>query len=267
MPGRPRPNPAAPSPSAAPAPKPLRKHVYVGAHAFYADVLATLANSGVPFLVGGGWAVIAYTQIDRPVKDVDVFCRAGDYPRILAYCKKQGYEIQVEDERWIAKILRGKFFCDVIFSSANAVAPVNEGWFEQKCWGTVLGVRVRLLPPTELVWSKALIMDRARFDGADVAHVIMKQHEHINWPRLLSHMNQYWEVLLVHLLLFRFIYPSMRHVVPDAIMDELLARLEDQRGLPDARKRACRGRIFSRDDYKTDIQRWGYADLIGDDRT
>jgi hypothetical protein len=237
------------------------------ANVFYADVLSTLCDSRVPFLVGGGWAVIAYTQVDRATKDIDIFCRAGDFPKLLNFCRAAGYEVIVEDERWIAKIRRGRYFCDVIFSSANAVAPVNDHWFSQVCWGTVLGIKVRLLPPTELIWSKALIMDRARYDGNDVAHVIMKQHSHINWRRLLSHMNQYWEVLLVHLLLFRFVYPSLRHVVPNWLLDELLARVDAQRQLPDSVKRACRGRIFSRDDYQTDVARWGYADLIGDHRS
>ena len=48
--------------------------------AFYADCLELLEGSGLPHLLAGTHAVNAYTGMDRPVKDLDVFCRAGDYP-------------------------------------------------------------------------------------------------------------------------------------------------------------------------------------------
>jgi hypothetical protein len=236
-----------------------------GPLSFYARVLETANRARIPFMVGGSWAINAHTGLTRGTKDVDIFCRAEDYPRLLAFFNKNGYETAVEDERWIAKVCKGPLFCDIIFGSANSVTPVTDAWFTQVSRGMVLGVSVRLLPPTELLWSKSLIMDRIRFDGADVAHLILRQHQHIHWKRLLSHMNQYWEVLLVHLLLFRFTYPHMRKVIPDSLLDHLLEDLAAQRRAPLPRKHVCRGRVFSRDDYQIDISDWGMADLIGDD--
>src|SRR5205823_12946124 len=106
------------------------------------------------FMVGGSWAVNAYTGLSRGTKDVDIFCGAEDYPRMLDFFAKAGYGTQVEDERWIAKVCRGPLFCDIIFGSANAVTPVNSAWFGEVSRGNVLGVSVRLLPPTELLCSK-----------------------------------------------------------------------------------------------------------------
>jgi hypothetical protein len=57
------------------------------AGAFYIDALALLRDSGIPFLLGGTFAVAAYTGLSRPVKDLDAFCKAGDYPRLLAYAR------------------------------------------------------------------------------------------------------------------------------------------------------------------------------------
>jgi hypothetical protein len=37
-----------------------------------------LKESGLPFLLGGTFAVAAHTGLCRPVKDLDVFCKAGD---------------------------------------------------------------------------------------------------------------------------------------------------------------------------------------------
>ena len=54
----------------------------------------------IPFLVAGTYAVCAYTGITRQTKDFDIFCKAGDYGRILGHFNDKGYVVEVEDERW-----------------------------------------------------------------------------------------------------------------------------------------------------------------------
>ncbi len=122
---------------------------------------------------------------------------------------------------------------------------------------------MRLVPPTQFVWSKIFVQDRYRYDGADVAHMILKRHEDIDWRQLLSHMEMYWEVLLIALLNFRFIYPSERNLVPRWIMDELLERLQAQLEMPSPDMRVCRGRIFSPRDYLIDVSEWGFSEAVG----
>jgi hypothetical protein len=241
-------------------------HASKSAAKFYADVLRVARRTRIPFLVGGTCAVNAYIGLNRDTKDLDIFCKPGDYPRLLRAAADAGFKTAVEDERWIAKILRGKHFCDVVFGSANMVAPVTADWFRERHTANVLGVRVRLLPPTEIIWGKAFIQDRVRYDGNDVVHMILVKHQSIDWKRMLRYMDQHWEVLLMHLLNFRYIYPSERGLIPQRLLDELLTRLRAQRDLPRARKKACRGRIFSRDDFLIDITEWGFADLVGDDQ-
>jgi hypothetical protein len=233
--------------------------------AFHAGLLAMFEDSRIPFRVGGTCAVNAYIGLDRPTKDIDIFCRAGDHMRILAIARQAGHDIAVEDDRWIAKIRRGLYYCDVIFSSANLIAPVTDEWLEELHHAAVFGVDVKLLPPTELIWSKSFIMDRTRYDGADIAHLILKKHEHISWRRLLAYMDHHWEVLLGHVLNFRYIYPSDRTLIPEWLMDELLTRLALHRRMPLAKRKICRGRVFSRSDYLIDVTQWGYADLVGEE--
>lgn len=236
--------------------------------AFYAECLRCLEGSGLLYLLAGTHAVNAYTGMDRPVKDLDLFCRAGDYPRILSHLQRFGYELEVEDERWLAKVQKGPFFTDVIFNCTSGVAPVTERWFEEGRTVALYGLEVPIVPPTELVWSKLFVQDRYRYDGADIAHVILKQCHDIDWRRLLSYAEQFWEVLLAHLIKFRFIYPTERDCIPGWLMDELLGRLRAQADLPAPRMKVCRGRHFSRADYQVDIDEWGYADIVGEgDRT
>jgi hypothetical protein len=228
--------------------------------AFQVEALETLVACGLPFLVAGTYAIAAYTGISRPTKDLDVFCKAGDAPRILDHFQSRGYAIEIEDERWIGKVLRGEHFLDIIYASSNGTVPVTDAWFEEAPSANVHGVEVLLAPPTELVWSKLFIQVRHRYDGADVVHMILRQHDRIDWRRLLDYMELHWEVLLTHLINFRWIYPSERDVVPRWLMDELLDRLRHQLDLPPPRMKICRGRMFSRVDYAPAIQMWGFGD-------
>src|SRR5579872_1397613 len=89
---------------------------------FYAEAIRELTASGIPFLLAGTFALSAYTGVSRETKDLDIFCKPGDYPRILAHFKELGCAIAVEDDRWLGKVFKGKHFFDVIFGSANGAA-------------------------------------------------------------------------------------------------------------------------------------------------
>ncbi len=202
------------------------------AEAFYAEILRELAKSGIPFLLGGTYAVSSYTGIARATKDIDIFCKPGDGARILERFKTLGYALEIEDERWLGKVFKGEHFVDVIFASWNGTMPVTDQWFEHARESEAFGTPVRLIGPTELIWSKAFVQVRHRYDGADIVHVILRQHDRIDWRRLLGYLDLHWEVLLVHLVNFRWAYPSERDHVPRWLMDELLDRLHRQLNLP-----------------------------------
>jgi hypothetical protein len=185
------------------------------AEAFYVEVLVELAKFGVPFLVAGTYAVRAYTGITRATKDLDIFCKPSNGARILAHFKELSYAIEVEDERWLGKVFKGPYFFDVIFASWHGSMPVGDERFEHAIRGEILGLPVRLIAPTELIWSKAFVQVRHRYDGADIVHVILRQHDRIDWTRLLAYMELNWEVLLVHLINFRWAYPRGATMCPD----------------------------------------------------
>lgn len=246
----------------APNPEPTRMEP--AAEAFYAEALRELAGSGIPFLVAGTFAVNEYTGLNRPTKDLDIFCKASAFPKILAHFKERGYDTDVGDERWIAFVSKGAYKFDIIFNSTTAVMPITDQWFAHAHEARIYGSAVRLVAPTELVYSKVFVQDRYKYDGSDVAHLILKQGGAIDWRQLLGHFEQYWEALLVQLLNFRFIYPTERERIPRWVLDELLERLKAQANLPTPHMKVCRGRLYSRDDYYKDISEWGFADLVGE---
>ena len=117
-----------------------------------------------------------------------------------------------------------------------------------------------MIPPEEMIWSKSYVQDRGRFDGADIAHILLRQGRTLDWHRLLVRAGPDAEVMFGHLVTFRFVYPSERDVVPEWVMRELWSRIERQIGDPPPAGRICRGPLFSPYDYEIDVREWGYQD-------
>jgi hypothetical protein len=227
---------------------------------YYCRAIQTLRESAVPFLVGGAYAFERYTGIARHTKDFDIFVRPADLDRTLQVFKDAGYHTELTFPHWLGKAFCSGDFIDVIFGSGNGLAVVDDEWFAYAVDADVLGIPLQLCPPEEMIWSKALIQERERFDGADVAHVLRAQAEHLDWERLLCRFGDRWRVLLSHLTLFGFIYPAERDKVPTAVMDELLGRMQQELRAPAPAERVCQGTLLSREQYLVDVERWGYAD-------
>lgn len=65
------------------------------AEAFYTSAIRELTATDIPFLVAGTYAVSAYTGVVRQTKDLDIFCKPGDCPRILTHFKDIGYAVVI----------------------------------------------------------------------------------------------------------------------------------------------------------------------------
>jgi len=184
--------------------------------AFYRRALQVLTDAKVPFLVGGAFAHACFTGIRRATKDLDLFIRREDCERVSGLMQAQGWRAEIAFPHWLAKVYAGEDFIDLIFNSGNGVTPVDERWFRDNREAVVLGVPVSVANIEDSLLSKAFIMERERFDGADIAHLLQANAEQIDWAGLLERFGANWRVLLAHLTLFGFIYPGERHRIPPA---------------------------------------------------
>jgi catechol 2,3-dioxygenase-like lactoylglutathione lyase family enzyme len=230
------------------------------AHAFYVRTLGLLRQADIPFLVGGAYALNYYTGIVRHTKDFDVFVRREQYADVMKVLGDAGIATELTFPHWLGKASCEHGSIDVIFSSGNGLAQVDEAWFEHADVGPVLGVEVRICPVEEVIWSKAFITERERFDGADIMHLLLARAEQLNWRRLLERFDTHWRVLLTYLNLFGFVYPSERARIPQWVMADLIERLRQELRAPPPARRICQGTLLSREQYLTDIGLWGFED-------
>jgi len=225
-----------------------------------AEALAALREDEVPFLVAGAYAFFEYTGIFRDTKDLDVFLRRRDLEQAFAALERAGFRTELLDPVWLGKGYRGEWYVDVIFSSGNGLAVVDDLWFEHARPGEVMGHPVLLAPPEEMIWSKGFVCERERFDGHDVAHLVHACGPSIDWERLLARFGPHWEMLLAQLLMYRFVFPSDRSRVPDRVMRELLGRAAEGVAEGDWARRVCRGSLVSKVQYRHALERLGYED-------
>jgi hypothetical protein len=227
--------------------------------AFYTTALTALADAAIPYMVGGAYAFARYTGLVRHTKDFDIFIERRDCPRALEVLGSLGYRTDHPFPHWLAKAYDGEHYVDLIYGAGNGVAIVDEDWFRFAVDAELFGVPVQLIPVEEMIWSKAFVMERERFDGADVAHLIRARAAALDWDRLIARFADKWRVLYAHLVLFGFIFPTRRDLVPKDVLDALTERLRAERRPDTSSQQLCNGTLLSRAQYRSDVEQ-GLAD-------
>ena len=226
----------------------------------YRSALQDVQRSGVPFLVGGAFALEIYTGVVRRTKDLDIFVLREDVDGLMRFLAAARYETEIRFPHWISKAHKGGHVIDIIFGSGNGICAVDQKWFGAAPTATIMGERVRLVPAEEMIWSKAFIMERDRYDGADIAHLLHARSESLDWGRLLWRFDRHWRVLFSHLVLFGFVYPGRRLQIPHWLMRELIQRLGIEMQTLSSDRDVCQGTLLSWEQYLDHIERGDYKD-------
>jgi hypothetical protein len=148
---------------------------------------------------------------------------------------------------------------DVIFASGNGLARVDDEWFQYAGDTSLYGVPVLVVPAEELLWSKAFVLERERYDGADVAHLLRHQAKYMDWERLERRFGAHRAVLDSHLTLFQYIYSDARDHLPGHVLERFAGAAGAPRPAGEP-ARVCRGTLLSRQQFLPDLDEDGYAD-------
>ncbi len=223
----------------------------------YRAVVWHLREAGIPYLVGGTYALEHHAGVRRDTKDLDLFLRRADWSRVEETLAAQGVRCDLVFSHWLGKARENGHFVDLIFAGGNGLVEVDDEWLAHGVPSVVLDVPVHLVAAEEMIWSKAYVMERERYDGADVLHILYKSARDIDWVRLVRRFAPHPGVLLSHLIMFQFVYAEKHDAIPEWVMDELWrrARMREPEG-----PKVCRGTLISREQYLVDVREWGYLD-------
>lgn len=223
----------------------------------YRAALWHLRERGLPFLVGGTYALEYHADIVRDTKDLDLFVRRADWSRVQDALAAAEFDVTLTYSHWLGKARHEEWSIDLIFAGGNALVEVDDGWLSRGIPAVILDVPVHLVSAEDMIWSKSFVMERERFDGADVVHILRKSGQSLDWSRLIARYGSHAPVLLAHLILFQYVYPGHRDQVPAWVMQTLTDLAA--RPLPFAES-LCRGTLISREQYLIDVHEWGYRD-------
>ena len=185
--------------------------------------------------------------------------RRADWSRIVDDARRRrASRCELVFSHWLGKATRDGHFVDLIFAGGNGWSKSTTTGWRTACRRSCSKCRCTWSPAEEMIWSKAFVMERERFDGADVTHILRKSGAAIDWVRLLRRFGPHAAVLLAHLR-------AVPVRVPRTIATSC-PRLGDGRTV--APRRAprsapaglCRGTLVSREQYLVDVTEWGYLD-------
>ena len=230
------------------------------------EVLLVLQRQSIHFAVAGAFALLQHTGICRTTKDLDLFLTAENWAAALRHLQSHGFDCEVCDPVWLAKVHRDNFFVDLITGMSNAAVSVDDSWIRNAQPASVLDVQTRVLAPEELLVSKLFVTRRERFDGADIAHIIYGTAGNLDWGRILHLAGEHWEMLLWALVLFRYVYLSQTHYVPAVLWQDLLGRYLKLVLEPDGQGR-FRGSLIDDNMFAIDVKEWGLDDVLEEYRS
>ncbi len=221
--------------------------------------LKILRRSKVPYALGGAYAQYAFTGVWRDSKDMDVFVRPEDVRGLLDAFAEAGYDTELRDQRWLAKVHSVPHLLDILFAVRHMTRlRISDEWLRTAVAARFLDVPTRILRPEEIIATKVYIANRDRFDGADILHLIRALQGEVDWQRLVDLVEGDEEIVLWHLVLFAFVYPMHREWLPQALMQRAFERVQSTPALFGAR--AFRGAVLDPVSFRIDVGEWGYRD-------
>ncbi|MCI0745315.1 MAG: nucleotidyltransferase family protein [Verrucomicrobia subdivision 3 bacterium] len=184
----------------------------------YHDAISAVRRLGLPFTLGGGFALAAYTGRWRNTKDIDFYILPGQRVQFVDVLSQAGFRDYFPqlayDRGWIYRGFRDGAIVDLIWSMANRRANVEKAWFEHSQELKIRDESIRLIAAEELLWCKMYVLQRDHSDWPDVLNLLYATGPALNWGRLLDNVGEDMPVLRALLTLFAWICPARAAELP-----------------------------------------------------
>lgn len=193
--------------------------------ATYCSAMRAMRSAGIPFMLGGGFALAAFTGHWRDTKDIDFYVHPRDRHSAIIALSRAGFEDYYAqrpyDRNWIYRSFKDNRIVDVIWSMANQRAQVDELWFEHGATMMIRGERLLVVPPEEYMWCKLYILQRDHCDWTDVFNLLYTSGTRIDWDHLLNRLENDFPLLQALLLVYRWLCPRYAQRLPRSLWKRL----------------------------------------------
>jgi hypothetical protein len=184
-----------------------------------------LRSAGIPFLLGGGFALAAFIGRWRDTKDIDFYIKPADREASVAALSRAGFEDYYTrlayDRKWIYRSVRSNMIVDIIWSMANQRAQVDTAWFERAGSVFIRGQHLQVIPPEEFMWCKLYILQRDHCDWTDIFNLLYVHGARIDWDHLIKRLDDDTVLLKSMLTLYSWLCPRSVRKLPASLWRRL----------------------------------------------
>lgn len=193
--------------------------------AIYARVIQAVRSAGVPFMLGGGFALASFTGRWRDTKDIDFYVRPRDREQVVTALSSAGFKDYFNerpyDRRWIYRSIRAGVIVDIIWAMANQRTQVDELWFERAEELELRGERLAIVPPEELLWCKLYILQRDHCDWTDVFNLLYAVGPDLDWNHIIQRLEEDTPLLKALLHVYGWLCPKYILRLPKSLWRSL----------------------------------------------
>ena len=144
---------------------------------------STLKADGVPFALGGGYALWVHGG-PEPAHDVDVVVPETAVPAAVDSLSNAGFRIERPPEDWLFKAYFEDDLVDVLHRLTGV--KVDQQLIDSAEEVELLGVRIPVLPPTPIMIAKLRSMSEHYCDFAALLPAFRAVREQLDWAEISS---------------------------------------------------------------------------------
>ncbi|MFH5823968.1 hypothetical protein [Georgenia sp. AZ-5] len=142
---------------------------------------AALHAADIPFALAGGYAAWVHGAPESD-HDVDFAILEKDVDRAKEALAATSLDVEQPVENWLFKAYNSGALIDVIFRVAGA--DVTTELLDRAERFDVLGVNMPVLPSTEVVTGKLLVLTEHRCDYSTLLPVVRALREQVDWAKV-----------------------------------------------------------------------------------
>lgn len=143
---------------------------------------SALRAQGPDFALAGSYALWVFGG-PEPVHDVDFVVAEPDTEKAAASLEEAGFRVERTPEDWLFKACVEEDFVIDVLHRLNGVPVDKESILSAEEYD-VLAVRMRVLPPTEVLREKLNSLNEHHCDFAALLPAVRAVREQLDWERL-----------------------------------------------------------------------------------